>query len=304
MYTINYETIVSSLKSFGIEENECTSILSPLNVDLVIEDGEDLGSTIATLTWESPYPNEDVTYNVYRNDDELATNTSETSFTDLTLTEYLYNYTSTTVPIRYCVEAIKDNQTSNKVCKIEDLDLCVPPYGLIEITTLKDGEVNLAWNFVYYTNLIEKLQVVRNDEVIDEVGIKELSENNISYYYTDKDESLNLDEFYQYKIVAVYSDGCSAESESIFVKPQPSSINDNLNNISIYPNPATDIVNIKGNDIQSVEVYNVLGQIIEVIDNIDVNNLTINTSNYSNGTYLIKITTNSNNITINKLLKY
>ncbi len=304
LWPINNETtIINALAPYGIEEHECANILEPEDLTFNILTGEEYGTFYAELEWNSPYPDENITFNIYRNNELIKSNFSETLFDDFTFYDYVYNYPNTSIVVEYCIETIKDGNTSQKTCEYAEIEACVPPYGLIEITTLKDGEVNLAWDYIYFTNLIEKLIVVRNDEVIDEVEIKELIEDDITYYYTDKDENLNLDEFYQYKIVALYSDGCSAESESIFVKPQPSSINDNLNNISIYPNPATDIVNITGNNIQSVEVYNTLGQIIEIIDNIDVNNLTINTSSYNKGTYFIKINAN-NNESINKLIIY
>lgn len=66
---------------------------------------------------------------------------------------------------------------------------------------------------------------------------------------------------------------------------------DNINTIdvSVYPNPATDIVNIVADNINSIEVYNVIGARIMLINN-NFNN--INVSALSSGSYVFKITTN------------
>ena len=69
------------------------------------------------------------------------------------------------------------------------------------------------------------------------------------------------------------------------------SINDFTSNLtaSLYPNPATDLVNIKTNfEISNVKVVNYVGQ---VVFNQDVNqmNFQINTSNYGSGMYFVQI---------------
>uniref|UniRef100_UPI002618CD0E T9SS type A sorting domain-containing protein n=2 Tax=uncultured Psychroserpens sp. TaxID=255436 RepID=UPI002618CD0E len=73
---------------------------------------------------------------------------------------------------------------------------------------------------------------------------------------------------------------------------------------SIYPNPASDIVNIKNVSNQSIdaliEVYDITGR--RVYQNTsDLNNdLQINVSGFENGVYLINITDSNNNITVTK----
>lgn len=65
-----------------------------------------------------------------------------------------------------------------------------------------------------------------------------------------------------------------------------------LNRINIYPNPARDILNIEVADNELPDgyvIYNSLGQIMADVKVTDSNNLTVNTSAYSNGMYFIKI---------------
>ena len=58
-------------------------------------------------------------------------------------------------------------------------------------------------------------------------------------------------------------------------------------NISVYPNPATDLVTVNNVKDATITVYNTLGAVVETIESSD-NNATINMSNYAIGTYIIK----------------
>ena len=83
----------------------------------------------------------------------------------------------------------------------------------------------------------------------------------------------------------------------LLLKDNTASINDeSLNNITLYPNPANDNVQIKSkllnqsnSKIVSVEVYNLLGQSKSI--NIKASNgiLNLDVSNFSTGIYIIKI---------------
>ena len=83
----------------------------------------------------------------------------------------------------------------------------------------------------------------------------------------------------------------------LLLKDNTASINDeSLNNITLYPNPANDNVQIKSkllnqsnSKIVSIEVYNLLGQSKSI--NIKASNgiLNLDVSNFSTGIYIIKI---------------
>lgn len=75
-----------------------------------------------------------------------------------------------------------------------------------------------------------------------------------------------------------------------------------INSILIYPNPTSEIVNIRANNnatIQAVEVYNNLGQQVLSSKNQSV----LNVSNLSNGIYYIKAKDSNNNTSTQKLIK-
>ena len=63
------------------------------------------------------------------------------------------------------------------------------------------------------------------------------------------------------------------------------------NTIAIYPNPATDVVNITSdNNIKSITVYNNVGQIVTV-ENVESNIYRINTSDFETGIYFLQLET-------------
>ena len=66
------------------------------------------------------------------------------------------------------------------------------------------------------------------------------------------------------------------------------------NQVAIYPNPAQDAVNILTEDgLQRVEIYNLLGQAIETFEMNGEDQITIHTSQYNSGIYMVRITTES-----------
>jgi len=72
------------------------------------------------------------------------------------------------------------------------------------------------------------------------------------------------------------------------------------NTVSIYPNPASNLVNIHSrNNIKEIAIYNLLGNRIYSSD-VDNDFITINTSNFSPGVYIIQL--NYGNGIINKKL--
>ena len=70
-------------------------------------------------------------------------------------------------------------------------------------------------------------------------------------------------------------------------------INENVTNeVSIYPNPTSDVLNIftNSNDLSELTVKDITGKII-LKQNFN-NKITINTENYSKGIYLIDVKNN------------
>ncbi len=66
-----------------------------------------------------------------------------------------------------------------------------------------------------------------------------------------------------------------------------------VENISIYPNPASSYINVSGENIDRVEVYNLMGKHIETII-ADKKNISIDVAGYVAGMYFLKIQTTDN----------
>ena len=72
-------------------------------------------------------------------------------------------------------------------------------------------------------------------------------------------------------------------------------------NINVLPNPAKNYFNIEGENIVNVEIYNAVGQIVEVI-NVNSDNVQVNTENYNNGIYFVRVLTSDANVTVKKVV--
>ncbi len=73
--------------------------------------------------------------------------------------------------------------------------------------------------------------------------------------------------------------------------------------IKVFPNPATDVVNITvSNDISTVQVMNYLGMIVYSENIAQEKTITLNTSNYSAGNYLVRFVTNNGQTLIKKMV--
>ncbi len=75
-----------------------------------------------------------------------------------------------------------------------------------------------------------------------------------------------------------------------------------LQHVSVYPNPSNDVFNIEGSDIRRIEVADVYGQVV-IAKEMKGDRMQIDLNDCANGTYLLRIVTN-NEIVTNKLIKY
>lgn len=74
-----------------------------------------------------------------------------------------------------------------------------------------------------------------------------------------------------------------------------------LQGIKLYPNPANEILNIAVPDNMtpdSYAIYNSLGQTVMQVNTVSESNLTVNTSNYATGIYMIRFTKNNQSKTL------
>lgn len=106
------------------------------------------------------------------------------------------------------------------------------------------------------------------------------------FSYTDQTIAAGKND-YEYAVSAHYNSGCfsPAIKESL-----PTAIQEKENNpdnlFKLYPNPANNVLQISGNKIKKVEIYNYIGQLLETRTQ---NCNQINVSSFKAGLYLVKI---------------
>lgn len=66
--------------------------------------------------------------------------------------------------------------------------------------------------------------------------------------------------------------------------------------VSVYPNPVKNILNVNNAANSNIAIYNILGEMIYSKSNCDMHT-TIDMANFANGSYVVKITTDNNTIT-------
>ena len=146
---------------------------------------------------------------------------------------------------------------------------------LSESKTFSDGTVKPNRDFISFS-------IYRNDEVIEE-GWGETTYMDVLYAGGD----------YTYYVTAVY-DECTSEPSNdttvaCYVSVEELTLEES---IEVYPNPAVDYINvISSKGINTITVFDYLGQIIYEMKVVEDNNIKLNTASYGAGVYFIKVYT-------------
>jgi hypothetical protein len=75
-----------------------------------------------------------------------------------------------------------------------------------------------------------------------------------------------------------------------------------LSELKVFPNPTTSFVNINGNDLTSIQVFNMNGELVKVVNNPTFNN-TIEMLDLQNAWYIVRTTHENGSVQTSKLLK-
>ncbi|HCQ12630.1 T9SS type A sorting domain-containing protein [Flavobacterium sp.] len=80
----------------------------------------------------------------------------------------------------------------------------------------------------------------------------------------------------------------------------------NSDNFLLYPNPATDLVQISSNinfgNIESIVIFDVLGKVVKKVDAVNSNQTNINVSELSSGVYMVEVATDNKVKQVKKLV--
>ena len=212
-----------------------------------------------------------------------------------------------------------DNNSQEYRYKVRLVDLCgntsqdseLHKTILLQSSISVNNNVNLSWTDYEGTD-IPSYNIYRkiNDENYE--LLTEISSNSNSYNDQTADASLNRYEYY----IAVQVNNCNVESSNKSSRNNLTEIKSNRqqvgdsslsleeldfnNSISIFPNPASETININvKNDINYIksEVYNLIGQLI-----LETNNKSVSIESLSKSSYFLKIFTEKG-IVIKKFIK-
>ena len=119
----------------------------------------------------------------------------------------------------------------------------------------------------------------------DGILLEELPQAQQEYF----DNDVDFDETHEYIVIAIFDDGCEAESDPLSVTVIWDAIHENGKEAKIYPNPANDVLHVEGSEVILVEVYNIMGQsVLSVNENFK----SINISSLQNGIYFVCLKSN------------
>ena len=165
-----------------------------------------------------------------------------------------------------------------------------------------NGKPAITWELPENTEGLSAFYVYRKDNDGKYARKKILAATKTEY----KDNAVEFGNWYYYRIVAYYKDiDCfSAPARNrygneYFVKIfySPEGIEEvETQNVEVYPNPVKDVLTVKADNLRSVVVYNSIGQRV-FAQELDSNEVTINTSDFETGIYMVRIVADGKEIT-------
>ena len=98
---------------------------------------------------------------------------------------------------------------------------------------------------------------------------------------------------YKFYVLSVFEECTTAETSDTVMVDIIDAVNNLTNNgISIYPNPATDLVTIAStSNIKAVEVMNYIGQVVYTNSAVGTKKVQVNVTGFEAGVYFVKVTT-------------
>ena len=206
------------------------------------------------------------------------------------------------------LDATSDNNTQAYRYKVQTTDVCGQVLTLsdfhktilLQSSIATDNSVNLAWS-PYIGIAFNTYNIYRSVNGANYELLTSVSSTNTSY----NDTSANVvDNFYEYYIsIEVASCGTDPfqsfelESNREFINPNLAIGENNWlkNAISIYPNPASELINIsvlEGVEVHSISLYSALGQQILSVKGLN----SIDVSILPSGVYYMTIETNQGKV--------
>ena len=218
-------------------------------------------------------------YNLYRDGELIASNIAGGSYTDNNVPDGTHCYTlRTACPNDFESAGITECVTVGDPTP----ETCDVPTGVY--LTVSPTQLGLNWNAV--DNAIA-YKVYRNGNAI-------ATTPNNSYIDANVDQGVT----YSYAVQTICTNGQSGLSATVSGQ---TGINDYSSDWSVYPNPATQVLNIQGSNIAEIYLYSTTGELVRRVA--AENELTeINVTDLVRGMYLVKISTRDGQTSIKKVI--
>jgi gingipain R len=218
-------------------------------------------------------------YNLYRDGELIASNIAGGSYTDNNVPDGTHCYTLRTA----CANDFESAGITECVTVGDPIpESCDVPTGLY--VTVSPTQLGLNWNAV--DNAIA-YKVYRNGNVLATTQTNQ---------YIDATAQPNVT--YSYAVQAVCTNGISGFSPTVSGQTD---INDYSSDWSVYPNPATQVLNIQGSNIAEIYLYSTTGELVRRVA--AENELTeINVTDLVRGMYLVRISTRDGQTSIKKVI--
>lgn len=183
---------------------------------------------------------------------------------------------------------VTENPTGNVVNSFLDVTNVPLPVSLLGFSASKvDNSSLLSWKTAYEkNNLGFDIERSTDGKTFSKIGYQKSiaingnSENELAYQFTDNRPLSGVN---YYRLKQMDLDGKMTYSNIanvVFGKVQ---------GIKLYPNPASQMVNIEGAGITRIELYNIIGQQVKVPVSYNADHHIINTSGLADGNYTIRI---------------
>ena len=301
---VTYDYDVSELtgtKYFAWKHNGATGPLfdgsSLFHLDNVILDGEtlivppagllaELENIDVILNWSDYGCAEVDNFSIYRSfegdDFELVGTSTEETYADMDLDEGTYAYYITVT-----VDAV-ESLTSNTV--VLNIDPIVVPPAPMNLTLELDGFYGITLNWDAYSKGFDYYSVYRSVDAGDYVIVApNLTET--TYSETDLEDAL-----YEY-YVTVTVDGVESLASDVVAMLITSLNNVEANNTKVYPNPASNMINIASDlTIENLSIFNQAGQLVK-IQKVNNSSFKQDVSDLPKGIYMIQLKTENTIIT-------
>ena len=231
-------------------------------------------------------------YNIYRDGLLYRTIPSATSFVDENVDLGGHCYYAT-----FLSYGGENDGASNESCATAG-EGCDPATNLDYETTGASFKIKLKWEKPEVAEGLSAFFVYRRSEGNSNWKMIKIAGANATSY---TDNSLNTEGHYYYKVVAYYQgiECNSAPANWIHDENQyylhvywsPTAVDEfDEGRMSLYPNPTKDSFTVEGEGLQSVSVYNTIGQQV-YNGRCEGNTVVINLGDVETGVYMVKVTT-------------